>query len=140
MTDVHDHITRSHNMRQIRSKDTEPEMIVRKRLFSIGFRFRLHKKGMPGKPDIVLPKYKTIINVNGCFWHGHKECKYFKLPETRHNWWKEKIISTIARDKKNNGKLKLMGWNIIDVWECELKGEVKEKTLSEISNKILCQN
>jgi len=94
MADVHDKLTRSYNMSRIKSKDTKPEMLVRKFLFSKGFRYRLHVKNLPGKPDIVLPKYRTVIFVNGCFWHGHENCKYFVIPKTRTNRWKEKNLKT----------------------------------------------
>lgn len=121
MADVHDSATRSYNMSQIRGKDTKPEMIVRKFLHSKGFRYRLHVKDLPGKPDIVLKKYKTVIEVQGCFWHGHEGCKFFKLPETRREWWEEKIRQTQRRDRANHQKLEEMGWNVIVVWECELR-------------------
>ena len=98
MTDVHDKSTRSYNMSCIRNKDTRPEILVRKFLFANGFRYRLNDKKLPGKPDIVLPKYRTVIFVNGCFWHGHENCKYFKLPATRTEWWKEKIEGNIKND------------------------------------------
>ena len=90
MTDVHDKVTRSYNMSQIKGKNTKPEMLVRKFLFSKGFRYKINDRKLPGKPDIVLPKYKTIIFVNGCFWHGHENCKYFKIPVIRKEWWLEK--------------------------------------------------
>ena len=120
MTDVHDKATRSYNMSQIKGKDTKPELIVRRFLFANGFRYRLHVKDLPGKPDIVLPKYKTVIFVNGCFWHGHENCKYFKLPKTRMNWWKEKIDKNKLNDKINIGKLKDINYNVITIWECEI--------------------
>ena len=94
MADVHDKATRSYNMSRIRATDTKPEMIVRKYLHAKGFRYRLHKSNLPGKPDLVLPKYHTVIFVNGCFWHGHKGCKYFVLPKTETEWWKQKIEET----------------------------------------------
>ncbi len=98
MTDVHDKATRSYNMSRVRGKDTKPEMLVRKFLFSKGFRYRLHDKKLPGKPDIVLPKYKTVIFINGCFWHGHEGCRYFVVPKTRTEWWMGKITGTQKRD------------------------------------------
>ena len=100
MADVHDKATRSYNMSRIRNKDTKPEILVRKFLFANGFRYRLNDTKLPGKPDIVLPKYKTVIFVNGCFWHGHENCKYFKLPATQTEWWKEKIEGNIKNDIK----------------------------------------
>lgn len=93
MTDVHDRETRSYNMSRIRSKDTKPEMIVRQFLYRAGYRYRLHDKKLPGKPDLVLRKYKTVILVHGCFWHGHEGCKYFVVPKTRKDWWLNKINS-----------------------------------------------
>jgi DNA mismatch endonuclease (patch repair protein) len=121
MTDVHEPEVRSYNMSQIRSKDTKPEITVRKFLFKNGFRYRLHVKDLPGKPDIVLTKYKTAIFVNGCFWHGHKNCQYFRLPKTRTKWWKEKIEKNVINDNIKHDKLSIMGYKVIIVWECEIK-------------------
>lgn len=136
MADVHDEETRSYNMSQIRSKNTKPELIVRKLLHANGFRFRLHVKELPGKPDIVLPKYKTVINVHGCFWHGHHECKYFKLPKTNSLWWKNKINHTKERDLENSKALKSQGWNVITVFECQLKKENINTLLEQIFTKL----
>jgi DNA mismatch endonuclease (patch repair protein) len=111
---------RSWNMSRIRSKDTKPEMIVRSLLHRMGYRFRLHVKDLPGKPDIVLPKYKTVIFVHGCFWHQHKNCKYAYKPQSRINFWEEKLSSNADRDKKIHSELKTLGWNVIVIWECEL--------------------
>jgi DNA mismatch endonuclease (patch repair protein) len=94
MGDVHDKATRSYNMSRIRGKDTKPEMLVRKHLHACGFRYRLHNKNLPGKPDLTLKKYHTVIFVNGCFWHGHEGCKYFVLPKTKSDWWRNKIEET----------------------------------------------
>ncbi len=121
MTDVHDKATRSYNMSQIKGKDTKPELLIRKYLFANGFRYRLHDKKLPGKPDIVLPKYQTVVFINGCFWHGHENCQYFKLPKTRTKWWKDKIENNIKNDKLKHDKLSSMGYNIIIVWECKIK-------------------
>lgn len=121
MADVHSKETRSYNMSRIKGKDTKPEMLVRKFLFANGFRYRLHDKNLPGKPDIVLPRYKTVIFVNGCFWHGHENCKYFVIPKTRTEWWKEKIGKNISNDIKNQMLLKEMGYKVIIVWGCEIK-------------------
>lgn len=121
MGDVHSKETRSYNMSRIRSKDTKPEMRIRKFLFSTGFRFRLHVKILPGKPDIVLPKYKTVIFVHGCFWHGHEGCRYFVVPKTRTEWWLEKIYRNKLNDQKSENTLKDMGWKVINIWECEFK-------------------
>jgi len=100
MTDVHDQKTRSYNMSRIKGKNTKPEIIVRKFLFANGFRYKLHDTKLPGKPDIVLPKYKTVIFVHGCFWHGHVNCKYYVVPKTKTQWWLDKIGKNIERDIK----------------------------------------
>ena len=123
-------------MSRIRSKDTKPEMIVRRFLFKNGFRYRLHVKNLPGKPDIVFPKYKTVIFVNGCFWHDHKGCRYFVLPKTRTEWWLEKVKATAARDKNSEIALQVLGWKVILVWECELKPESKITTLFNLISEI----
>jgi len=136
MADVHEPETRSYNMSQISGKDTKPEMIVRKFLHRNGFRYRLHVKELPGKPDLVLPKYNSVIFVHGCFWHVHKDCKYFKLPQTNTNFWKEKLYGNKERDEKHIQKLEKEGWNVIVVWECELKPGKKEKTLIKIVEEI----
>ena len=119
--DVHDKATRSFNMSQIKGKNTKPEELVRKYLFAHGFRYRKNDKRLPGSPDIVLPKYKTVIFVNGCFWHGHTGCKYFVWPQNNADFWREKIQRNIERDKNNYEKLKQLGWSVVLVWECELK-------------------
>ncbi|MCT3639109.1 very short patch repair endonuclease [Elizabethkingia anophelis] len=137
MTDVHSREVRSFNMSRIKGKDTKPEMLVRKFLFAEGFRYRLHDKKLPGKPDVILPKYKTVIFVNGCFWHGHQNCKYFVVPKTRTEWWLNKINTTIANDKKVVESLQNDGWKTIVIWECELKKEKSENTLSELIKKII---
>jgi len=131
MADVHEPHVRSYNMSRIQGKDTKPELLVRKFLFANGLRYRLHDRKLPGKPDIVLPKYKTIINVHGCFWHGHKGCKYFVLPKTRAKWWREKIEATKLRDKKKHQQLENMGWKIITIWECGLKPKKISSTLNK---------
>lgn len=112
---------RSWNMAQIKSRDTKPEKIVRSLLHRMGFRFRLNRKDLPGKPDIVLPKYKTIIFVHGCFWHRHIGCKYATTPKTNINYWTTKFKNNIARDEENEAKLQSEGWHVFTVWECELK-------------------
>lgn len=121
MTDVHEPEVRSYNMSRIRSKDTKPEMIVRRFLHKNGLRFRLHVKDLPGKPDIVLPKFKTVIFVNGCFWHGHQNCRYFVKPLTRNDYWIKKIEKNITRDDKAKKTLKELNWEIEIMWECQLK-------------------
>ncbi len=136
MADVHDKKTRSFNMSQIKSKNTKPELLVRKFLFANGYRYKLHDKNLPGKPDIVLPKYKTVIFVHGCFWHGHKNCKYFVVPKTRTQWWLDKINRNKANDEKAVKSLRKAGWNVITVWECHLKNTKIEKTLNSLLKKI----
>ena len=135
--DVHDKKTRSYNMSQIKGKNTKPEELVRKYLFSQGFRYRKNDKKLPGSPDIVLPKYKTVIFVNGCFWHGHEGCKYFVRPKSNEDFWKNKIETNIARDKKKTEALEALGWNVIVVWECELKTQNKKDTLQNIKMHII---
>lgn len=108
-------------MAAIKGKDTKPEMIVRKYLFSRGLRFRIQVSKLPGKPDIVLPKYKTVIFVNGCFWHGHEGCKYFRLPKSNVEFWKEKIDRNVARDARNEAELKAQSWRVLRVWECDIR-------------------
>lgn len=132
MADVHDIATRSYNMSRIKGTDTKPEMLVRKYLHAHGIRYRLHNKNLPGKPDLTLTKYHTVIFVNGCFWHGHKGCKYFVLPKTRTEWWQDKIEETIKRDNKKMKELKERGWNSLVIWECELKTEKRNTSLKNI--------
>ena len=135
MADVHDKATRSYNMSRIKNRNTKPEILVRKFLFANGFRYRINDKKLPGKPDIVLPKYKTVIFVNGCFWHGHENCKYFKLPATRTEWWKEKIEKNIENDLKKHAQLKESGYHVIIIWECEIKNKsVYTTIIDEIRN------
>jgi len=110
---------RSWNMGQVRGKNTKPELIVRSLLHREGFRFRLHKKDLPGKPDIVLPKYNTIIFVHGCFWHRHPNCHDASIPKTRKDFWVKKFGDNVNRDKKNQSMLRDIGWNVLIVWECE---------------------
>jgi DNA mismatch endonuclease (patch repair protein) len=112
---------RSRNMSAIKSKNTKPEIAVRKVLHSMGYRFRLHGKDLPGSPDIVLPKYKTVIFVHGCFWHRHENCKYASTPKTREEFWESKFKENVIRDESNQKKLSAIGWKIIIVWECEIK-------------------
>ncbi|HLF47658.1 MAG TPA: DNA mismatch endonuclease Vsr [Chitinophagaceae bacterium] len=136
MTDVHNKKTRSYNMSRIKAKNTKPEMLLRKFLHAQGFRYSLHNKRLPGKPDIVLKKYKTIVFVHGCFWHGHKNCKYFVVPKTRTNFWLNKIAANKANDEKAVKALKKDGWMVITVWECKLKPNKVEKTLTFLLKKI----
>jgi DNA mismatch endonuclease (patch repair protein) len=134
MADVHTPQQRSFNMSQIRSKNTKPELLVRKFLFASGFRYRLHDKKLPGKPDIVLPKYKTAIFVHGCFFHGHDGCRYFVVPKTRTDWWLNKIAGNQRKDVENEAKLVAAGWKIITIFECELKPKSRDVKLGNLHN------
>lgn len=136
MADVHSKETRSYNMSHIRSKDTKPEMLVRKFLNENGFRFRLHVKDLPGNPDIVLPKYKTVIFVHGCFWHGHEGCKYYTIPETRKEWWISKINRNKEVDSKSRKVLELEGWKVLEIWGCELKKQRVVETHFSIRQRL----
>lgn len=123
---------RSEVMSKIRGKDTKPEIMLRSALFKSGLRFRIHKKDLPGKPDITLTKYKTVIFVHGCFWHYHKNCREGRIPSTNTSFWENKLRYNIAKDKKNYRKLKKLEWNVIVVWECEI-----EKNLNNVLAKII---
>lgn len=124
--------TRKYNMSRIRSKDTKPEMIVRRFLHANGFRYRLHDKKLPSKPDIVLPKYKTVIFVHGCFWHGHDGCRYYVVPKTDSERWVTKIENNKKRDIVSQGKIAEAGWRIITLYECELRPKTKDITLENL--------
>jgi DNA mismatch endonuclease, patch repair protein len=132
MADVHEPEVRSYNMSRIKSKNTKPELIVRKFLFSKGFRYRIHDDKLPGKPDIVLPKYKTVIFIHGCYWHGHEGCKYFVIPKTNTEWWMNKINGNIQNDKKNISLLEIIGWKVIKIYECQLKKFDRNNTLLDL--------
>ncbi|MEO8402971.1 MAG: DNA mismatch endonuclease Vsr [Chitinophagaceae bacterium] len=136
MADVHDKKTRSYNMSRIRAKDTKPEMLVRRFLHAQGFRYKLHDKTLPGKPDLVLPKYKTVIFIHGCFWHGHEGCRYYVVPKTRTEWWLNKINGNKANDEKAILALEKGNWRIFTLWECDLKPSNAEKTLSGLLKKL----
>ena len=136
MSDVHDKQTRSYNMSQIKGKNTKPEILVRKFLFANGFRYRLHDKKLPGRPDIVLPKLHTAIFVHGCFWHGHENCKYFVIPKTRTEFWVNKINGNILRDEDNLKGLKNDKWKVFVIFECELRGKKTEKTLRQLLTRL----
>lgn len=137
MADVHDQMTRSYNMSRIRNKDTAPEMQVRRFLYASGFRYRLHVKDLPGKPDIVLPKYKTVVFIHGCFWHGHRNCRYFKIPKTRTVWWRNKISKNKINDTKAAKALRKDGWKVVSVWACRLKPKNIDKTLATLVLRVL---
>ena len=128
--DVHDRATRSYNMSRVKGKNTKPEDIVAKYLFAHGFRYRRNVKTLPGTPDIVLKKYKTVIFVNGCFWHAHEGCKYFVLPEENREFWEEKLLRNRERDAEKQKQLKELGWNVIVIWECELKSSKDERLVA----------
>ncbi|MCD8294053.1 MAG: very short patch repair endonuclease [Clostridia bacterium] len=130
--DVFDVETRSRCMSSIHSKNTKPEDVVAKYLFSKGFRYRRNVSKMQGKPDIVLKKYKTVVFVNGCFWHMHDGCKYFRMPEDNHDYWFDKLTRNKERDEKEIQELKNLGWNVIVVWECELKTNKRSETLENL--------
>ncbi|HMK58884.1 MAG TPA: DNA mismatch endonuclease Vsr, partial [Nitrososphaeraceae archaeon] len=137
MADVHEPEIRSYNMSRIRSKDTRPEILVRNFLYSKGFRYRLNDKKLPGKPDIVFRKYKAVIFVNGCFWHGHEHCRFFRIPKTNTKWWHNKIRRNINNDIEQAKKLKGMGFELIVVWECELKPDKRSETLEKIEKQLM---
>lgn len=120
-------------MASVRSKNTKPEILVRKYLWSHGFRYRLNNPRLPGHPDLVLRKYRTCVFVNGCFWHGHDNCKYFHLPKTNIDYWSKKIERNKERDREEQKQLAKMGWHCITVWECELKPKVRDKTLESLA-------
>ncbi|UYQ94954.1 DNA mismatch endonuclease Vsr [Chitinophaga horti] len=132
MADVHSKETRSFNMSKIKGKDTKPEMLVRKYLFSHGFRYRVHDRRLPGNPDIVLPKYRTAIFIHGCFWHGHEGCRYFIIPKTRTEWWVSKLSRNTANDEKALTALHALGWKAIVIWECDLKKATLDHTLKAL--------
>jgi len=122
-------------MSRIKDKNTEPEKRIRSMLHELGYRFRLHRKDLPGRPDVVLPKYKTVIFVHGCFWHRHRGCKYSYQPKSRVEFWKTKFDTNVERDERNTEKLKKLGWRVLIIWECELeqKPEKLIRRLTEIS-------
>jgi DNA mismatch endonuclease (patch repair protein) len=146
--DIFDKDKRSEVMSKIRSKDTKPERTLRKLLFARGFRYRVNVPNLPGKPDIVLPKYKTVIFLHGCFWHSHEGCKYAYTPKTNTKFWIDKITSNAERDKVNAEKLTALGWNIVTVWECEIRythkhnftpliDRVEAEILAQVPQKVL---
>lgn len=136
MADVHSKETRSYNMSRIKGKNTKPEVLLRKELFKRSFRYRIHDKKLPSKPDIVLPKYRTVVFVHGCFWHGHEHCRYYVIPKTRTEWWQNKISGNVERDAKAVKALKELGWRVLTVWECELKKNMLQNTVNTVSEYI----
>jgi len=137
MTDVHTLEQRAYNMSRIKSKNTRPELEIRKLLFKRGFRYRLHRKDLPGKPDLVFTKYKAVIFINGCFWHYHN-CRLFKMPETRKAWWKKKLTKNKMRDKKKLSQLLNGGWRVMIIWECSFRGKkkIEPDKIIQITNSI----
>ncbi|WP_440060460.1 very short patch repair endonuclease [Pseudomonas syringae] len=127
MTDVVDSATRSRMMAGIQGKNTSPELLIRKALHARGFRFRLHAKHLPGKPDLILPKYNAVIFIHGCFWHGH-DCPYFKVPKTRPEFWREKIGKNRDRDLIQIASLRALGWRVLVVWECAVRCMKKQRS------------
>ena len=128
-------------MSKVPQCDSKQEILVRKFLFARGYRFRKNDKSLPGSPDIVLPKYKTVIFVHGCFWHGHKGCRAARLPSTRNKFWKEKVSHNIERDNRKEAELQNLGWKVITVWQCELKNKVLlEERLNRLIQEIDCGN
>ena len=134
--DIFSKSKRSDIMSKVSGKDTKPEIIVKKYLFSKGFRYRKNVKDLPGKPDIVLPKYKTILFIHGCFWHGHENCEAAKLPASNIDYWTKKVSSNVTRDLHNRKILRELGWSVIVLWECELKIKSREKRLELLVNEI----
>ena len=130
-------------MSAIKGKNTKPELMVRKFLFGRGFRYRLNHPRLPGHPDLVLRKYRTVIFVNGCFWHGHEGCRYYVLPKSNTDFWQKKIERNKTRDAEDRRKLSTLGWHCITVWECQLKPQVRQQTLESIAHalyRIFIQN
>ncbi len=136
MTDIFSIAKRSEIMSKVRSTNTQPELLVRKFLFSEGLRFRLHQKNLPGKPDIVLKKYRAIVLVNGCFWHGHANCKRGKSPKSKQDFWIPKIEQNRKRDRLNVLKLKKQGWRVFIIWECQLVASKRNSILSRLVDNI----
>lgn len=136
MADIKTKEARSYNMSRITGKDTKPEKLVRQYLFSKGFRYRKNYNKLPGSPDLVLPKYRTVIFINGCFWHGHEGCKYFVWPENNAEFWRKKIEANISRDKLKKTQLEEMGWTVLVIWECELRPNKRQETLETLENRL----
>lgn len=128
---------RSEIMSHVTGKETKPEIMVRKYLFARGLRYRKNVKQLPGTPDIVFPKYKTAVFVNGCFWHGHKGCKYSHLPSTNLEYWEKKIADNLERDERKTRKLEKLGYRVLIVWQCQLKPNIKIDTLETLYHNIV---
>ncbi len=137
MTDIFPASKRSEIMSRVKGKETTPEIIVRKYLFSRGLRYRKNVKTLPGTPDIVLPKYKTVVLVNGCFWHGHKDCKPAHLPATNLDYWERKIADNVERDERKRQELEKLGYKVLVVWQCQLKTKVRSDNLEKLYSDII---
>lgn len=137
MTDTVSKAKRSEIMSRVKGKETTPEIIVRKYLFSRGLRYRKNVKALPGTPDIVLPKYKAVVLVNGCFWHGHKDCKPAHLPATNLDYWEKKIADNVERDERKRQELEKLGYKVLVVWQCQLKTKVRFDNLEKLYNDII---
>jgi DNA mismatch endonuclease, patch repair protein len=134
LTDIVDSKTRSRMMAGIGGKDTKPELVLRRALHARGFRYRLHEKRLPGRPDMVLTKFRAVIFVHGCFWHRHEGCRYTTTPATRAEFWEKKFLNNVKRDMRNQAALIEMGWRVSVVWECALKNETKARVLASVAN------
>ena len=137
MSDVHTPEQRHKNMAAIHSSSTKPELKLRRALWSLGFRYRINEKDLPGKPDIVLPKFRTVVFVHGCFWHGHKGCKYYTVPKTNTEFWTAKVTRNQQRDQEVWRQLEAKGWAVIIVWECELKKKDLSETVERVAAEIV---
>ncbi len=137
MVDIVDAETRSRMMRNIRGKDTKPELLLRRALHARGFRYRLHQKGLPGRPDLVFPKYRAAVFVHGCFWHRHPRCPKATTPATREDFWQNKFAENTARDRRNIDQLQSVGWRVLVVWECELAREAFVPTVQHVSDWLM---
>lgn len=139
MSDVHSRGVRSYNMSQIKGKDTEPELIVRSFLHSRGVGYRLYSKDLPGKPDLILKKYNTVVFIHGCFWHKHEGCDYFSVPKTNTEWWVSKLSRNKQRDERAIKDLENVGWKVIVIWECELREPLRMGTLDRLLDELISQ-
>ena len=140
MADIVDKSTRSRMMARIRGKDTKPEMVLRRALHARGFRYRLHGKGIPGRPDVILAKHRAVIFVHGCFWHRHEGCRYATTPATRPEFWADKFVENIRRDRAACDALAADGWRVATVWECALrKPQSVERTAADIEKWLLSE-
>ena len=139
MTDIVDSQRRSQMMSGIRGRDTAPELIVRRIAHSLGHRFRLHRKDLPGRPDLVFPRYRLIVFVHGCFWHRHRGCRYAYMPKSRVPFWTKKFTGNVARDKRNQEALRNLGWRVLIIWECETRDEenVRRRLVGHIRRPFL---